>query len=296
MPEQGHAKEGIILVTLNTKRFKMKKIVVPTDFSPVATNALHYAIEMAKATHSELILFHAYQVPISYSDVPIVLISVEELQKGAEDRMALLKKEVDHITSGLIKIETETVLGNIVDELETLCNKVKPFAVVMGTKGTSGLERVIFGSTTLTAIRHLNWPVVCVPPGKNFGSGIRKIGLACDFREVEKIPTNLIREFISEFDAEFHVLNVDHESKNFTEGSGAQMEAFSTQFGELKPQYHFIEHIDVEDGINEFAETHNLDMVITIPRKHKLLDSIFKPGSTKQLVFGAHVPVVCVHE
>jgi nucleotide-binding universal stress UspA family protein len=274
----------------------MKTIIIPTDFSPVATNALHYGIEMAKATGSGILLFHAYQVPISYSDVPLVLVSVEELQKTAEDRMASLKTEVDHITSGVVDVRTDTRLGNTVDELELLCKEVKPLAVVMGTKGVTGLERVIFGSTTLTTIRHLSYPVICVPPGKNFGTGIQKIGLACDFREVENTPTHLIREFISEFDAQLYVLNVDHESMHFDKGSPAQLEMFNKLFGDLDPQYHFIDDKEVEKAINRFAEENNLDLVITIPRKHKLLEGLFKPGTTKQLVFEAHVPVMCVHE
>ena len=43
-------------------------------------------------------------------------------------------------------------------------------------------------------------------------------------------------------------------------------------------------------------KTNNLDLVITIPKKHKLLEGLFKKSSTKQLVFDSHVPVMCVHE
>lgn len=275
----------------------MKTIIIPTDFSPVATNALHYAIDMAKSTGCSLTLLHVYQVPISYTDVPIVLVSVEELQKTAEERIAELKKEVEHITSGSLKIYPATRLGNVVDELEILCNKLKPFAVVMGTKGATGVERVLFGSNTLTAIRHLTWPVICVPPGKTFGSGIKKIGFACDFRDVVKTtPTNLIKDYVNQFKADLHVLNVDHSNKHFTPDTPEQSALLHTMLEDAKPQYHFIEHKDIEDGINEFAEKNNLDLIITIPKKHKLLEGIFKPSSTKQLVYQSHVPVMCIHE
>src|ERR1700741_4703000 len=103
----------------------MKTIIVPTDFSAISNNAIDYAVDLAKATGGSILLFHAYQVPVSMTDVPIVLLSI--------------------------------------DELEDVCAKVKPFAVVMGTKGATGMERVLFGSTTLTTIRHLSWPVIVVP-------------------------------------------------------------------------------------------------------------------------------------
>jgi hypothetical protein len=65
---------------------------------------------------------------------------------------------------------------------------------------------------------------------------------------------------------------------------------------EVRPHYHFITNADIEEGINGFAEKNNLDLVIAIPKKHKLLDGIFKPSSTKQLIFQSHIPVMCVHE
>ncbi|NCW88623.1 MAG: universal stress protein [Chitinophagia bacterium] len=75
----------------------MKTIIVPTDFSPTATNALHYAIQMAKQIKANLLLVHVYQVPVSYTDAPIVLVSVDELRKSAEARMQTLKEEVEHL-------------------------------------------------------------------------------------------------------------------------------------------------------------------------------------------------------
>ena len=126
----------------------MKTIIIPTDFSPVATNAMHYGLEMARSVNASLLLFHAYQVPVSYSDVPIILVSVDELKKSAEERLETLKKEVEHISSGAVKIYTEAVMGNFSDELENICQKINPFAVVMGSKGSAGIERVLFGSNT----------------------------------------------------------------------------------------------------------------------------------------------------
>src|SRR5258705_3759955 len=115
----------------------MKTIIVPTDFSSISNNAMDYAVGLAKQTGSSLLLFHAYQLPVSMTDVPIVLISVEDLQKNAETKMAEVKRSLEQATGGGIKIYAETKLGDIVDELEDLCNRIKPFALVMGTKGST---------------------------------------------------------------------------------------------------------------------------------------------------------------
>lgn len=275
----------------------MKAIIVPTDFSPAALNATNYAADMALSIKATLLLFHVYQLPLSVSDTPIVLLSVEEMRESAESRLVHLKKDLEHITSGALEIQTEARMGNLPDELEDCCNKNKPFAVIMGTRGHSAVERVLFGSNTLSVIKHLSWPVIGVPIGKEFGNGIKKIGLACDFREVkESTPIPAIRALVKELQAELHVLNVDHNNQHFNADTPVQSALLHTALGDLNPQYHYIEHRDIEDGINEFAEKNNLDLVITIPKKHKLLESLFKKSSTKQLVFQSHVPVMCIHE
>lgn len=275
----------------------MKTIIVATDFSPASNTALHYGMDMARMINASLLLFHAYQVPVSYSDTPIVLVSVDELKHSAEQQLEKLKGEVEHIVSGSVKVYAEARLGNTTDELEALCEKINPFAIVMGARGSSGIETTIFGSTTLTSIRHLKWPVITVPQGKEFGNGIRKVGFACDFREVvQTTPVDVIRNIVKTFSAELHVLNVDHHEKHFRPDTPEQSALLHTMLEDCKPVYHFIEHKDVEDGINEFAEKNNIDLIVAIPKRHKLLQGLFKPSSTKQLVFQSHIPVLCIHE
>ena len=276
----------------------MKTIIVPTDFSPVSNNATNYAVDMALAINANILLLNVYNIPVAFSgDAPMLLVSVEELKEESETALKKLKASIDHITSNKIKVETEAKMGNIVDEIELLCKSIQPFAIIMGAKGSSAIEKIVFGSTTLTAIRHLTWPVISVPAGKEYGMGIKKIGFACDFRQVkETTPVHLIKQVVSEFNAELHILNVDYKEKHFRPETPAQSFILHHLLDEMHPQYHFINNADIEDGIHEFAETNNLDLVIAIPKKHKLLEGIFKPSSTRQLIFQSHIPVMCVHE
>lgn len=274
----------------------MRTILVPTDFSPIATNALHYALEMANAIKANLMLLHVYQVPVSYSDAPIVLVSVDELRKAAERKMEQVREVARKVLHGDQKIYAETRLGNVTDELEAICEKIRPFAVVMGTKGASAFERVLFGSNALSAIRHLHVPVICVPPGKTFGKGIKKIGFACDCKEVvATTPTRIIRDLVKNFEAELYVLNVNTDGHD-QEEKPEQTVLLETLLSDLRPVYFFLEHNDIEDAINEFAEKNNLDLIISIPKQHKLVDKLFKKSSTRQLVYQSHVPVMCIHE
>lgn len=274
----------------------MKTIVVPTDFSAISNNATDYAVALAKETGSSILLFYAYQLPVSMTDVPIVLVSMEDLKKNSENKLQEAKKSLEQKSGDGVKIYGEAKLGDTVDELEDLCNKIKPFAVVMGTKGATGVERVFFGSTTLGTIKHLTWPVIVVPPQKKYSS-IKKIGFACDFRQVlNTTPSKIIKEFVKEFNAELHILNVDYKNAHFKDTTPEESLVLHTMFEDLNPVYDFIEDENIESGIEKFAEKNGLDLVITIPKKHKLLESLFRKSHTKDLVFHSHLPIMCVHE
>jgi nucleotide-binding universal stress UspA family protein len=275
----------------------MKTIIIPTDFSSGASNAVNYAVALAKDTGSSILLFHAYQIPIAVTEVPVVMISDEEMRKSAQSGLNDLKAGIEHITAGSVTIYTEARLGDTIDELEALCNHIKPFAVVMGSKGLSSMEQALFGSTTLKAIRHITCPVITVPENKEYGDGIKKIGFACDFKEVVKTtPVSFIKEVVKQFNAELHILNVDHHHKHFKAETPEESLLLHTMLEDLNPVYDFIEHADIEDGINDFAEKNNLDLIIAIPKKHKLLEGLFRSSSSKQLIFQSKVPVMCVHE
>ncbi len=68
--------------------------------------------------------------------------------------------------------------------LPTFIEEEKVDFVVMGTTGNTGFDKVLFGSNTMNAIKHLKIPVLSVPNGYEF-KGINNIG----FRQFSKIKT-----------------------------------------------------------------------------------------------------------
>lgn len=276
----------------------MKTIVVPTDFSPVAVNALNYAAEMAVGLGASLTLLHVYQIPVSYTDsqAPLPVMNVSDIETLNQQQMNELKANLEKVTGGAISISTEVRLGVVEDELETICAELNPLAVVMGTRGASVVERLFLGSTTLSVLRKLTTPVVVVPPGAVY-KGISKIGLACDFKAVaDSIPSETIKQWVKIFDAELLVLNVDYDNRSFKPDTPEQAVVLHRLLADVKPKYHFIESESVEDGISEFAEKNNIDLIVTIPKKQRLLDRLFQKSHTSSLAVHSHIPILSIHE
>jgi len=274
----------------------MKTLIVPTDFSPVAENAVNFAIDMAMEVDASVLLLNVYQVPVTFTEVPVIALSLEELLQISQEKLAEAKKKAEEKAGGRVKIYVESKLGDIVDEIESVSSAIQPMAIIMGTKGHSSMERLFLGSNTLTAIRHLTSPVLVVPPDAVY-KPFRRIGFACDLdKVVENTPVKPIHDFCNAYKSSLFVLNVDHKNKHFNPSTPEESLLLHTMIEDLKPTYHFLDDPNVEHGIEEFANKHDLDMVITIPKKHRLLDGLFQRSHSKDLIFHAHLPILCVHE
>src|SRR5690349_12443616 len=275
----------------------MKTLVVPTDFSSVSVNALNYAVDMAQAINAGIVLLHVYNVPVAFTDgpvSPVTVVSVEEVKRTAEERLEEIKKNLVTVTSGQIEILTEARLGNTIDELEQLCKSVEPLAIVMGSHGTTGLERIIMGSTTQTAIRQLKCPVIVIPPGTTY-HGIKRIGLACDFDNiVQSTPVEYIKNIVREFGADLYVLNVKDKKDEESDVTESTMETayLDAVLEEIRPAYVQLTGKDVVEGINGFAENNNLDLVMVIPKKHRLIDTLFHKSQSRELITHSPIPIV----
>ena len=272
----------------------MKLIIVPTDFSPLADNALKYAMDLASAMDGSLMILNVYQLPISFSEVPMVTISVDELKKISEDKLKETKQQIERITGGKLKVYTESKLGDVAEEVDKLCKSLNPFAVVMGTRGVTGVGRFFLGSNSLSVIGKINTPVFIIPPGAIF-KPIRKIGLATDLRNVvDTISVSPIKSLVNFFNAELHVLNVDFEKKHFTSYTPEETLNLDTMLSGLNPTYDFIEKKDIDEGISEFAIKNNLDLIITLPKKHKFVERLFEKSFTRELIHHTSIPLMCI--
>jgi len=272
----------------------MKTILVATDFSPAAFNAATYATDMAVVINADVLLLHVFQLPISYSEVPLTVNEADMLEQ-AENSIYEQREQLIEKTSHKINIETEVRMGTFYKELTAVCDRKMPYTVVMGSQGTTATDRLLFGAHTVYAMKHLMWPLITVPNGASF-SAIKKIGLACDLdKVVETIPVDEIKTLVNDFHAELHILNTGKPrvfDPNVVFESGLLQEMLEN----LSPQYHFISHDNIDEGIIDFAEENNIDLLIVIPKRHGIFDNLLHKSHTKQMVLHSHVPVMALHQ
>ena len=136
------------------------------DFSTHARVALDTALDFAEAFSSQVHLVHAYylDVPPSYlageaSGFVNVQDVLEPLREGAEAQMEELIKEIDERG---IKIKGRVRMGHPSQVILGEAERLPADAIVMGTRGLTGLKHVFLGSTAERVVRMAHCPVVTV--------------------------------------------------------------------------------------------------------------------------------------
>lgn len=266
----------------------MKTILVPTDFSPSADNAALFASHLARQVGAGLLLVHVYQIPVTMNDMPVMVVSAEELRSSADQQLDRQRNDLLAQFPDL-QVRVESRLGSINDELEQLCTENDPLAIVLGSHGMSALERMLFGSTTISVMRHTQLPVIAVP--KDYKRlGVRKIALAADLIDIEKIPAQKIVALTQAFGAQLDLVHVASRSEAENKNAAALMQHLQP----LQPQYHTVFNDDVKTGLLQYIDQHETDLLMVLPHEHNIMERLFFKLHTDDIVKNAPLPVMAI--
>lgn len=246
----------------------MKTILVPYDFSTEAEYAFEFARGMAAKTKNILELFHVIELPVpqsfnSFGEVGVSgneatqIFMIELIQKRKKQ---LAEFEEKYGNQGF-EFKTKMVFGNPFAGISKEIADAKADIVIMGSKGSSGLAEVLIGSNTEKVVRHANCPVVTIKSKVNPES-IKKIAFASDFKDVpERVMERLITS-VKNIDAELHLVKINTPSMyETTRTSLEKMEETIKKFGIEAASINVYNSTSEEDGIIEFAEDHEMDMI-----------------------------------
>jgi nucleotide-binding universal stress UspA family protein len=262
----------------------MNTIIVPTDFSPAAEKATAYAAQLAKKVEATVLLLHVYQLPVPMTDYPVLMVTADDLKKVTDD--GLKRAVADAQKAGAdVPFEVESRLGDAVTEIEDACKERNPVAVVVGVKHTSGFDRMLFGDTTLSLVKHCTFPVIAVPENAKVAVPTNLV-LATDLLNAADIPAANIVAITNVLGANLHVVHVEQQ-----EGTHYPEELMAA-FADAKATYHPIREDDVTEGLKTYVEQNNIDLVLVLPHKHNLYERLFFKGHTKGILHAMPVPVM----
>lgn len=272
----------------------MQTILIPTDFSPEAHNAAIHAAELARIFNAKLLLFHAYMLPTPVSEVPYVMVTVDELQKENEQMM---KKEAEVLNQQFnMEIEWLVRIGIPSDEIKLLVEERPIDLVVMGMKGVGGIDKLI-GSTTVNLIRKVKTPVMVIPQDARFNQ-LRHITFGTDYHyEINIHCFNPMVELAKKFNSEVHIVHVRKAESNNNEV--AEFEWRKTAENVLAGiNYKFVtvEDDNVKHGLVEFIQANETELLVMLTHKHSFLERLFNKSQTAAMAYETKVPMLVLHD
>ena len=278
----------------------MKNILVPSDFSDNARDALNYAVNVADQCGSRLHLLNVSHVVSRTTDMLNSAMMVRRMVEQAEREFAELKAELirDMQEKGkhVPHIEYVTMEGDVVETIVDAAKEVEADLIIMGTQGASGLREVVMGSNTANVIRQTSCPVLSVPKDLEYKS-IERITFATDLLEDDSAILKQLVAFAKHFDARIQILTVwdEHMKKELRDLDELQ-DRLVRNISYPNISFHIVKEADILEGINGFTLSHETDVIALLTRGRNFFERIFSPSLTRKFSMHSEVPVLAFHK
>lgn len=270
----------------------MKKLLVPTDFSDQAENALKVAAQIARKHKSEIYLLHVLEIPMhevdalsSYNNLPEAVF----FMKLAHKKFKALK-EKEYLKN--IVIHENVEFHEIFKGVFQVCKKHDIDLVIMGSNGASGLREILIGSNTEKVVRTSETPVLVIK-NKHDTFDIEDFVFASDFKEESKLPYKKATEFAKASKAKMHLLMVNTPNKFLTSAdANDRMNVFVKGFDFKNYTTNIYNDDTIEKGIMNFSTSIDADLIGMSTHGRRGLSHFFNGSISEDLVNHAKRPVI----
>lgn len=269
----------------------MKRILVPTDFSEQAENALKVAIKIAKEHKSEIFVIHSMEMPLHLStnsnsgSLPESLFFIKLAQKRFSELRE--KPYLDGLTLN------ESIGHNeIYEDIEVFCKNNNIDLIVMGSNGASGFKEMFVGSNTEKVVRTSNTPVLVIK-NEHPDLTINDFVFATDFSEEGRGALDKAQKFARKVGAKMHLLYVNTPA-GFKTSVQAQeiMENFVRGMGVENYTLNIYNDTSVEKGILNFTQFINAQLIGMGTHGRKGISHFFNGSISEDMVNHANMPVI----
>lgn len=270
----------------------MKKILVPTDFSDQAENALKVAAQLAKKHGSEIYLLHMLEIPLQEIDAlstPSALPEAMFFMKLAEQKFEILLSK-DYLKGIQVHdiVKNYPSFSSVIDT----CHEHNVNLIVMGSHGASGLKEMFIGSNAEKVVRTSDIPVLVIK-NKHVDFKVERFVFASDFKKDNKETYRQATEFAQSFGAKMHLLMVNT-ANDFLSSSEAKnrIDNFIKDYDFKDYTIHIYNDESVESGILNFSKEIDADLIGISTHGRQGISHFFSGSIGEDVVNHANRPVI----
>ncbi len=278
----------------------MQQFLIPTDFSQNAWNATAYALRFF---NNEKTTFHFLHIDISF-------------HKGSDDNLHYaglsIKKEVpDHLNSDMDdwmrKVNTQysnpqhtfkhaIIQAPFIDGIRNFILENSIDFMVMGTKGASGLKEMTLGSRAGAVITRVKCSILVIPEKASFKKTL-SIGFPTDFNMSYKYKVIDTLQNISRVsNSSIRVLRVAQTQKPLDNFQSNNRQILKERLRGIPHSFHVIENPNLENALQSFVNTMQIDMVAMIAKNLNFFQRILFRPQVAQISYHIHIPFLVLHE
>lgn len=269
----------------------MKRILCPTDFSEVAANAIEYAAKLAQKMNAGITLINIRKLS-DLTPEEQILYKKDLDVKNFRDRLEELSDMVNKTFNVPCGFVVETSAGSLSGVIGS--NALGYDLIVMGTKGTSSIGQLLFGTNTYNVIRETNVPVLLVPEGCRYQE-MKLIVFAFDYWRTNQLPLSKLIELAKILQSEILILEVMEESRSqkIEKQLREDQKQIKQLYGDEKVSIRFdtIHTSDLPLSINNYMLRNQADLLALCAIRHSLIENIFHKSVIKEITGMASYPV-----
>jgi nucleotide-binding universal stress UspA family protein len=265
----------------------MKTISAPVDFSDASTNALSFAAELSKRASARLIIVN---VQADHED-----------EAGANSKLKSVMSDLKNAFGPGLNCESLTAQGNLITALKEITEAQRPNLIVMGTKGASGLKRILIGSNTVNVIANTKLPVLVIPEVARFEDFNRKgktrVILATDLDALEnEDPLDILKEIVLFLiEPKIRVLSVRPKNTDLDYLKKLERDALLSAFRpEIETERVTVFSSNVIRGINLYLNEHDDTGLIAMIARDS--GGLIQKHFTREMASHTHLPLLVMHD
>lgn len=265
----------------------MKKIIAPVDFSDASTNALSFAAELTKRASAHLIIVNIFEKG--------------EDEEESKDNLKSVVADLEKTFGPNLNCSSYVAHGSLIPELKKIIQVQQPDLLVMGTKGASGLKRILIGSNTVNVLAKTTLPVLVIPELARFENfleqGKNRVVLATDLDALENEDSlDILKEIaLLITEPKLRVVSVRPKNTDLDFQKRMEREALLSVFRpEIETERITVFSSSVMGGLNFYLNEHeDTGLVAMIARDS---GQLIQKHYTREMASHTHLPLLVLHD
>jgi nucleotide-binding universal stress UspA family protein len=280
--------------------YELRRILVPTDFSKHADEALEYALYLGSRFHPEIVLLHVDEFPVS--SLGAADVRNDLVRQFREWKSEFLAEQFARICRGLegkpVHVEHQVVAGRAYKVIIEESERREYDLIVMATRGVTHLSTELIGSTAERVVRLSRQPVLTIQQGVEVGTRMTSVLCPTDLSPAGNAALSYALSIARQYKAVLYIQYISElEKPEAREQVLARMPDLKTlhpQADEVQMELIMDRDVEPSNSIVRFADDREVSMIVMSTHGRKGLRRVYIGNNTAEVVRKARQPVLTV--